>query len=244
MMFFVRLAERIRAYDRTHNFTCNLCGREVFGGEHICSACRARLFYIDRCCPVCGRRVSEEGICADCKQRRPVADMVRSRFLHEGACERLVLRFKCGERYLAATLAQETAPLLQEFDAVDALVPVPMTARAKRRRGYDQALLLAKEISAISAVPVLCAVTKQRETPEQKGLGRRERETNLAGCFHVTDRKEVKGKRLVIIDDIYTTGATVDELASVLKRAGAAKVYAVTVTSVEDKTPFGCSKTS
>lgn len=237
MKLWERLAARLRAYEREHNFTCDVCGREVFGGERICCACRSRLPYLRMHCPVCGRKTSEEGICAACKQRRPVADMVRSALLHEGEGERLVLRFKNGERYLAAALAQETAPLLREFAGADALVPVPMTVRAKRRRGYDQALLLAKELSAISGIPVLLAAIKKRETPAQKGLGRRERERNLVGCFQVTARKEVSGRRLVIVDDIYTTGATVDELAYVLKRAGAAQVGAVTVTSVEAPLP-------
>ncbi len=222
--WFSRVAAWLRAYGRGHNFTCDICGREVFGGERICAACRAALPVISLGCPVCGRRVGEPGVCAACKQRRPVADMVRSRFVHEGEARRLIWRFKRGEKYLARTLAEEMAPLLRAFPGADALVPVPMTARAKRRRGYDQALALAQELSEQSKIPLVCAVEKRRETAPQKSLTRREREKNLEGCFAVTDRKAVRGKRVVIVDDTYTTGATVDELAAVLRRAGAAAV--------------------
>ena len=86
---------------------------------------------------------------------------------------------------------------------------------------------------------VLRAAEKVRDTPAQKTLTRRERADNLKGCFRVADRRGVKGKCILIVDDTYTTGATVDELAAVLLRAGAKEVNAVTVTSVEDKSPYG-----
>lgn len=239
MSLFSRLAARLRGYERTHNFTCDVCGREVFAGEHVCDSCRAALPAIGRHCPVCGRRVREEGVCAACKQRRPVAGKVRSCFSHEGEAARLVLRFKRGERYLACTLAEWMLPLLAAFPGTDALVPVPMTKRAKRRRGFDQTLLLARELSEWSGVPVLCAAEKRRDTPPQKSLSRSERAKNLEGCFRVADRAAVRGKTLLIVDDTYTTGATADELAAVLLRAGAKEVNALTFTSVEDKAPFG-----
>lgn len=239
MRFFTWLRERWDALDHSHNFTCDVCGREVFGGERICAACKKTLPYIRRFCPVCGRRVREEGVCAACKQRRPVPDAVRSCFLHEGDAARLVRTFKRGERWLAITFAEELAPILRAFPAADALIPVPMTARALKKRGFDQTLRLAKELSRLTGVPVVQAAVKQRETAAQKSLTRREREKNLAGCFHIRLRKEVRGRAVVIIDDTYTTGATVDELAAALRRAGAAAVYALTVTSVEDKFPFG-----
>lgn len=234
MNIFMRMAKGLRRLlqNGTINYTCDVCGREVFGGERICAHCRERLPVPRVVCPVCGRRVEEEGVCASCKQRRPVPNMVRSRFVHEGDALRLMLRYKGGERYLAQTFALELLPLLEAFPRPDALVPVPMTARERRRRGFDQARLLAERLSAQSGIPVLCAAEKTRETAQQKTLSRRERETNLRGCFRVADRKCVRGKRLLIVDDIYTTGATADEFASVLLRAGAAAVDVITVTSV------------
>lgn len=241
MNFFQRIRERIKKYDDEHNFTCDVCGREVFENERVCAQCKKELPWNNgHVCPICGRKVLEEGVCLECKQKPVGVDMARSAFTHEGEAARLVVRFKRGQRYLYRTLAELLLPLLKkEFSGADALVFVPMTARAEKKRGYNQARLLAEELAARCGKPVLDCVIKQKESKPQKSLGRMEREKNLEGCFHVTDRKVVKGKNLLIIDDTFTTGSTVTVLSDCLKRAGAAGVCALTVTSVQYKNPFG-----
>lgn len=238
MNIFHWIGEAVRKYDDTHNFTCDLCGREVFGGERVCDACRKSLPWNDKnICPLCGRKVGEPGVCLECKQKRLVVDKARSPLLHEGEAARIVIRAK-KQKYFYRTAAELMSPLLDEFGA-DALIFVPMTERAYRKRGYNQSRLMAEELSRRSGIPVLDAVAKIHETGAQKSLGRTEREKNMEGCFHVTDRKAVKNKILLIIDDTLTTGSTVSELATVLKRAGAKEVDALTLTSVYDKHPFG-----
>lgn len=241
MDFFRRWKEKIKRYDDTHNFTCDICDREVFENERVCAQCRRELSWNNgNVCPLCGRKVVEEGVCLECKQKRIGVDMARSVFTHEGEAMRLVVRFKRGQRYLYRTLAELMLPLLkQEFLSVDALTYVPMTARAERKRGYNQSRLLAEELAEKCGKPVLHATVKRKESKAQKTLGRAEREKNLEGCFHVIDRKGVKGKSILIIDDTMTTGSTVSALADVLRRAGAANVYALTATSVQYKNPFG-----
>lgn len=235
--FLSKIADWLRRYDDAHNFTCDICGREVFGGERVCAACAKALpANSGHVCPYCGRRVREPGVCIECKDHRPAVERARSCFVHEGEAAALVLRFKKGSRYLCRTLCDFLAPALgREFPDAEALTFVPMTKRAVRRRGYNQSRLLAEELARRSGIPLLDAVEKRRETAAQKSLGRREREKNLAGCFRVTDRGAVRGKRVVIVDDTFTTGSTVSELARVLLRAGAACVYALTFTSVPDK---------
>ena len=150
------------------------------------------------------------------------------------------MRYKDGSRYLSTAIADLMLPVLKrEFPDVQALVPVPATEAAKKRRGFDHVRLLAEALSSRCGVPVLDAVIKQKETAQQKTLSRREREKNLEGCFHVRDRAAVKDKILLIIDDTLTTGATVHELSGVLLRARAKRVDALTLTSVENRTPFG-----
>ncbi len=166
-----------------------------------------------------------------------MVDKARSPLLHEGEAARIVVREK-KQKYFYRTAAELMFPLLDEFGP-DAFVFVPMTEKAEKKRGYNQSRLIAGELSRRSGIPVLDAVTKLRETGAQKALGRTEREKNLEGCFHVADRKGVKNKNLLIIDDTLTTGSTVSELATVLKRAGAKEVNALTLTSVYDKHPFG-----
>lgn len=228
-----RAREALDRYDARHHFTCDICGRELFSGERVCARCLGALPFNDGpVCPFCGRQVAEGGTCMDCKTAPLAADRARSRFLHKDAAAGLVLRFKRGERYLAETLAELIAPLLEQFPDADALAFVPMTERAERKRGYNQTELLARVLSARTGIGVLSALSKTRETAAQKALGRKERAENLKGCFHVFDRKGVRGKRIVLVDDTLTTGATAGEIARVLKRAGAERVYLLTVTSV------------
>ena len=234
MKFAERVREWLRRYGDTHNFTCDVCGREVFGGERVCAACMKALpFNNGHVCPFCGRKVLEPGVCIECKDHRPAVEKARSCFVHDGEAAALVLRFKRGQKYLVRTLAEFLLPVLtREFPAAEALVFVPMTRRAERKRGYNQSRLLAEELSRRSGLPVLAAAEKKRDTAAQKTLGRKEREENLAGIFRVDRACGLKGKRLVIIDDTFTTGATVSELGRALVKAGAAEVNALTVTSV------------
>ncbi len=241
MNFVARIRGMIKAYDDAHNFTCDVCGREVFGGERVCGVCRERLPWNDGViCPLCGRRQREEGVCLTCKARPLGVEKARSVFLHEGDAAALVVRFKRGEKYLFRTLADLSLPLFErEFSDVDALVGVPMTEKAVQKRGFNQAELYAERLAELTGKSFLKPVSKRRETEAQKFLGRQERAKNLAGCFHVVSRTAVRGKRVLIVDDAMTTGATISELASCLMRAGAAAVFALTFTSVEEKFPYG-----
>ncbi len=241
MKLFDLIKRQLKKYDDKVNFTCDICGREVFDGARVCHPCLKELPWNDQnICPFCGRKVVEAGVCLECKQKPLKVKKARSVFTHEEAAARLVVRFKRGEKYLYRTLADLSMPLIErEFAMCDAVAFIPMTKRAEKKRGYNQSRLLAEEIAARTNKELLDAVIKQRETGAQKFLGRADREKNLEGCFHVEDRKAVKGKTILIVDDTLTTGATVSELADRLLRAKAKEVYAFTFTSVQNKHPFG-----
>ena len=130
--------QRLKTRLRLPNFTCDVCGRELFDGARICSDCIGRLPYIGICCPLCGRRVKEAGVCVECKARRLAAGKCRSVCTHDGEASRLVMRYKDGSRYLSTAIADLMLPVLErEFPDVQALVPVPATEAAKKRRGFD-----------------------------------------------------------------------------------------------------------
>ena len=229
-------------YDETHNFTCDICGREVFSNERVCASCNKDLPWNNAAvCPFCGRKVLEEGTCLECKAEPLKVKKARSVFTHEGEAMHLVLRFKKqGQKYLFRTLTDFLEPvLLREFPPEAVLSFVPMTEKAEKARGYNQSRLLCGELARRTGREVLFVAKKTRETPPQKTLGRKEREKNLEHCFHVFDRKGVREKEIVLIDDTMTTGSTASALADALKRAGAKEVYLLTVTSVQYKYPFG-----
>lgn len=241
MKFFKKLSACVAEYDEKQNFTCDVCGREVFGGERICAKCAALLPRNNGAvCPFCGRKVKEEGVCLECKEKPLSTEKARSVFTHEGEAAALVLRFKNGKKYLFRTLCDVLLPVYErEFADADGFVCVPMTEKAMKKRGYNQSRLLAEELARRTGKPFFDVSVKIRESAPQKSLGRREREKNLEGCFRVQDRAAIKGKTLVLVDDTLTTGATSSELADCLLRAGAKKVFLLTVTSAEKKDPFG-----
>ena len=233
----MKLFTKLKRYDDTHNFTCDVCGREVFTHTRVCEKCRDRLPMNDGLvCPYCGRKVREPGVCIECRTRPVGVEKARSVCLYKGEAKRLVVRYKRGEKYLYRTLAELALPLAErEFPDVDAIMGVPMTEKATKKRGYNQAALLAECLAERMQKPAISPVVKHKETASQKSLTRKERESNLDGCFRVASRGEIKGKRILIVDDVLTTGATVFALADVMSRAGAAKVYALTFASTEKK---------
>lgn len=220
------------------SFTCDICGRETFD-TNLCADCRKSVkFNSGVTCPVCGRETVRPEICLECKAQPPRYERAVSALVYEDGGQKLVTNFKNGSAYLKDYFADILCEKLKDFPETDCIVYVPMTKKAKRKRGYNQTYLLAKELSARTAIPLLKnALIKTKETSAQKGLSRKERAENLKGAFKVADRKSVKGKIVLLVDDILTTGATADELARIMLSAGAKKVYLATVASVGYKNP-------
>lgn len=218
------------------NFTCDVCSREIFEEERLCKSCRDALSWNKgEYCICCGRKESQTGLCIECRAARPDFDLARSAFVYEGEAMRLVLRFKSGERYLAETLSQLLLPMLEDFADADALTFVPMTEKAEKERGYNQAKLLAELLAKESGLELLGSVFKLRDTPPQKSLNLKQRRDNLKDSFKIESKKSFQNKKIVLIDDVLTTGATASELARCMKKAGATRVYVLTVASVANK---------
>lgn len=113
---------------------------------------------------------------------------------------------------------------------VDVVVPVPVPVARERARGFNQAALLAAPVAALRGLPLLrTALRRVRGTPPQVGLSPQARRRNLVGAFAVTEPDTVRARRVLLVDDVFTTGATVSECASTLVRAGAASVHVVTL---------------
>ncbi|MBM2831999.1 MAG: putative comF family protein [Dehalococcoidia bacterium] len=179
-------------------------------------------------CPGCGRTVTEGGLCVRCRERVPVLDGRRSPFRFEGVIRSAVISFKYrGLRALAPSLAQ----LLQVYLSgsllpVDILVPVPLHKRRLRERGYNQAALLARELGKLSSLPVgEQALLRQRQAlPQARTATIAERYRNVSGAF-LCSGDGVRGKKVLLIDDVSTSGATLEACAVALKSAGAVSVW-------------------
>lgn len=218
------------------NFTCDVCGTEIYEG-HICPNCLKTVTFNDKTvCPVCGRRTVRPEICLECKADLPPFKKAASVFVYDGGACVLVSKFKNGNGYLKEYFAEELVKKLKELPPADCIVYVPMTKKAVNRRGYNQSKLLAESVSERTGVPCIKnAVVKEKETAAQKTLTKKERAENLASCFRVLKRSEIKGKNVLVIDDVLTTGATSAAVTNKLIAAGAKQVYLATVASVEYK---------
>lgn len=215
-----------------NGLTCDICGRETFGGN-ICPACAETLVFNDKArCPICGRNAVRPEICPECKAMPPAFSRATSVFSYEGGAAVLIRKFKNGGGYLKEYFADEMCKNLKAED-FDCIVCIPLTRRAEKKRGYNQSELLARAVSERLGVPFLKgALSKVRDTAAQKNLNREERGKNLAGIFKAEKGGEVSGKRVLIVDDVLTTGATCDEAAKTLLKAGASQVFLATAASV------------
>lgn len=118
-------------------------------------------------------------------------------------------------------------------EKTDIIVPVPMSKRSRRKRGYNQSELIAEVVSVETGIPFKCIVRKVRETREQKSLGKAGRKLNLQNAFQITEN--VAGKRILLIDDICTTGSTLSEIAVLFRKNGAEDVICATAMKVIKK---------
>lgn len=215
--------------------TCDICGRETFDGNNLCPECAKTVTFNDgETCPICGRKTNVSEVCMECKAHSPSYDRAVSALVYKDGGVALVLKFKRGGAYLKDYFAGLLAPKCAQFAVADGVCFVPMTKKAENRRGYNQAELLAKELAARLDLPLLNVLEKVKDTTEQKSLTRRERESNIKGSFSAR-KTDVNGRSFILVDDVMTTGATVEEAARILKRKGAEHVYVATAASVENK---------
>lgn len=219
---------------------CHICHAFIpnAGELHICPACRERLPLVSSpLCPVCGISFTGTGgdhCCGACLTHPPHFDTARSHFLYEGAIRDLIHSFKYNKqthlRYPLALLALEGVNSFLTDHNPHLIVPVPLHRSRLRQRGFNQAVLLGSVLSKKLSIPMLPDVlSKIRPTEPQLKLSAAERRINVKGAFTVKTANAVAGKRILLLDDVMTTGSTMNECAKELKKAGAEAVIAATV---------------
>ncbi len=216
---------------------CPVCQEAVEEkGARICDICRTRLPYIrGPVCMRCGKPLfsEEREYCGDCSRKRRWTDRGRAPFLYDEVMRRSIAGYKYGGRreyaaFYAEEILRRCAGEIKGWGA-EVFVPIPLHASRKRKRGFNQAELLAEGLSKRSGIPTDAGLLKRvKKTHVQKELNDQERLTNLKDAFSVRKGK-VPYQNIILVDDIYTTGSTVDTAAKVLKEHGAQKVYSVCI---------------
>jgi ComF family protein len=216
---------------------CLACGTIVDEPDALCGPCWAAMtFFAPPWCAVCGlpfpHPMGDDAICADCARDRSSWDRARAVLRYDKHSRRLVLALKHADRtHLARALGGWMRRAGAEvLDGADLVLPVPLHWTRLFARRYNQAGLLAHAIRAAGGPPVAPDwLVRRRRTPSQGRLGATARARNVRGAFALRPGRSIRGKRIVLIDDVLTTGATVEECARVLRRAGAEFVGVLTL---------------
>ena len=203
-------------------------------GRMICRRCEKELSPItEPCCFKCGKPVGPgEEYCSDCLKREHLYDQGRGIFVYDDKMRVSLTRFKyfgCREYgdFYARAMCIYAEKEIKRWKP-DLIVPVPLHKRKQRMRGFNQSAYLAGKISSFTGIPAdLTLVTKPHRTRSQKKLTAYQRQINLREAFCV--KRNIEGSRILVVDDVYTTGSTMDAMAHVLREKGAYKIWFLTV---------------
>lgn len=217
---------------------CEGCGESVGSKEYLCADCKARAPRIvppfcAKCSEPFSGAITSSFDCTNCANQTLHFDAAVAGYRARGIVRRLILDFKYNQRpYLRHVVGEWLAAVLDdsrlkplEFDVI---VPVPLHAARRRERGFNQAEFLAQSLAGRMSLPVNGALERIRYTTTQTAFDRAKRMQNLHNAFRLRARRDVRGLRVLLVDDVLTTGSTLSECARVLKESGAFCVYAAT----------------
>jgi ComF family protein len=224
---------------------CRACGGRIQGrdAEYFCSGCRGHIQLVSHpLCKVCGRPFpdasGDDHTCGACLERKPYFVSARAWACYpreeQHPLRQVVQKFKYGRKVslgkpLGRLLARGCDAFLSEIQ-VDLVVPVPLHPKRLRWRGFNQSVLLARQIGRAYKVSIdPFVLMRSRETAAQTQLAEDERLKNVRGAFALNPQRSVKQKSILLVDDVYTSGATVNECSRTLKRGGAKQVFVLTL---------------
>ncbi len=224
------------------DITCDICRSELIAPTRyrLCAKCLEEMPFVgDHICLSCGVKLTDESdYCNRCQQNDYKFRLCRAPLLYDGLAKDAIYQLKFGGRkYIAYTLAALMADEFLKRDMEGEIaVFVPMSPSEEKKRGYNQSELLAREVASRLNIPLLPALIKVRDTSAQKRLTGAERAENLKKAFRcIFD--EVKDRKVLLIDDVFTTGATANECADVLLKAGARSVSVLVAAVTKQKLP-------
>lgn len=217
---------------------CGGCGKT---GARWCPNCQANVHaIIDPLCPLCGQKIDHQGLCFRCQKTPPRYTALRSWAFFEGNIRTAIHQLKYNRNVgLGEVLARSMVGLFRRLEwEADLVSPVPLGLARLAERGYNQSSLLARPLSLALNLPYRPEVIRRsRETRSQVGLTAAERRLNVAGAF-VAQPKLAAGRRILVVDDVTTSGSTLEACADALMIAGARKIYCLTLARAVFKAPL------
>ena len=211
---------------------CAGCGVIVDQVHSFCATCWTGIQFLgDSGCGSCGLplEATDAGQCAACLARPPRIARIRAAVAYDELARSVAIRLKYGRKVaLARTMARFMAPLVDPGDGRAVLVPVPLHRSRIWGRGFNQSAFVARELARITGLDWSPgALARIRRTPPLKGMSGRERRRTVAGAFRVRDQSAVRGRTVVLVDDVLTSGSTANACARALTKGGAARVELV-----------------
>lgn len=217
--------------------SCLYCEKEE---GYLCQDCLALIDILERqFCPHCGKIVTDGKTCKNCRRKTKLNGLYFAVSYQNKLVQKIITQFKY-EPFLVKELAKPLASLiLTHFYLLDKkpnfsdfiIIPIPLLKKRLKQRGFNQAEELAKELSKNLELPLINNIlTKTKETLPQVELSKEKRRENIKGAFLAENKDIVKNQKILLVDDVYTTGSTMEECARVLKESGAKEVWGVVVT--------------
>ncbi len=233
--FFIKIKDNFIEELFPSNFTCYNCNDEIKEENkyHLCNKCLDNIQFIKNPCVKCGEDLNSfTKYCNNCKTYKRYFDKVISVSRYEKTAKKLVYKFKYNkDEYIANSILPFLLDLFykSDFNKIDVITCVPISKERLKNRGFNQAQILAEKLSNEVNISFDGNIIKRIvNTESQTHLTKVERANNLSKAFEISDINLVKSKNILIVDDVITTGATMNEIAKLLKNKGANKIYGIT----------------
>jgi len=222
-------------YDKIFNFffpaKCGFCGEITGTNSYICSECKRILCNEDRnCCNLCGKKIYlEENICRECRERRVYYEKLIFFDEYKDVLKDRIIAYKFNDKsYLYSFFAELLMNKIID-EEIDLITAIPISKRRMKERGYNQSELIAKRISKLTGIPYFKLLVKTRETKRQSELSKIERMINVKDSFVFNNKFNIKDKKILLVDDVFTTGATINECSKILKKLGSMSIKALVI---------------
>lgn len=227
----------VKAYNSVIDYIlpqrCLSCSEILGGNGEFCSDCWKKLEFIARpYCIICGQRFSikilDNCICGRCYSNKPNYDLARSLFKFNEHSKKIVHQFKYQDKTIFAKLLYNRYS--EDIKDIDLIIPVPMNRFKRLLRMYNPAHILAMEIAKVTDKMLKADIlTKSKWTKSQTFLSRKQRKNNIKGSIKFNTKYNIVSKKILLVDDVVTTGVTINKCAKILRQAGAGSVYVMSV---------------